>query len=70
MGEVPDAGAPVLQVDVAELRAGADEEFDGAAVEAGSRIIGCSAADGFGQQRRFSPFFQDNQACGRNRQRR
>ena len=33
MGEMPDAGAPVLQVDVAELGAGADDEFDGAAVE-------------------------------------
>ncbi len=32
MGEVPDAGAPVLQVDVAELRARADDELDGAAV--------------------------------------
>ena len=32
MGEMPDAGAPVLQVHVAELGAGADDELDGAAV--------------------------------------
>ena len=63
MGEMPDAGAPVLQIDVAELGAGADDEFDGAAVQTGCGIVGI-AAGGFGKERGFGAFFEDRPECG------
>ena len=50
MGKVPDARAPVLEVDVAEFRPRADVDFDGPAVQTGGRGI---QAGRLGQPGRF-----------------
>ena len=60
MGKVPHAGAPVLQIDVPQLGARADDEFDRAAVQPGW-MLSRSAAGGFGQQRGFGPFVQNDE---------
>ena len=68
MGEVPDAGAPVLQVDVSQLRPRADVDFDGPAVQA--RRPSASRLAGFGQHGRLGALVRARSASGRNRRRR
>ena len=55
---MPDAAAPVLEVDVAELRPRADVDFDGPAMQAGGRGVG---AGRLGQHGRLGALFQHDQ---------
>ncbi len=58
MREVPDAAGPILQIHVAQFRAGTQQQFHGPAVQARGRL---GRAGGFGQQGRFGAVFEDNQ---------
>ncbi len=58
MGKVPDVRRPVLQIDIPQPRAGADEQFDGAAVQAWRRMV---EAQRLGQQRGFGSFLEHDQ---------
>ena len=58
VGEVPDAGAPVLKVDVSQLCPGADVQLDRAAMQAGGRGV---QAGRLGQHGRFGALFEHDQ---------
>ena len=60
MGEVPNAAAPVLQIDVAEPGPRPHEQLDRPAVQAGGRVF---AAGGFREQRGLGAFFQHDQCA-------
>ena len=67
MGEVPDAGAPVLQVDVTQPRTGPTISSIAPQCKPGGGRV---AAGGLGQHGGFGCRFEHDQACGPSRSRR
>ena len=58
MGKVPNTVSPVLQVDIAQIRIGTDEQFNSAAMHRGLVVCG---AGRFGKDRRFGARFENDQ---------
>ena len=58
VGEMPNPFAPVLEIHVAELRAGADKYFNRSAMQAGCVVV---RPGRFRKHRRLGPFVQHEQ---------